>query len=209
MRVPAPPKVPAVQYATPTDAVDALKRRYDDKMTAARSSQSRKYADVGAQERAKKDYVAAANAYRVALSFDPDNEALKRDAEETQRLADEILSEGYLKQAKYEERSEHWAEAAKSWARVARARPNDATAHEHAAQCLVKANGNLHEAVALAQRAATLSPKSSHPRVTLANVYLAAGLTLNAKRELETAAQISPQDPTIQALLKRVAKGGS
>lgn len=209
MRVPAPPKVPTVQYSTPTDAVDALKRRYEDKVTAARSAQSRKYAEVGASERAKKDFVAAANAYRVAVSFDPDNEELKKAAEETQRAADKILSEGYLKQAQYEERSEHWAEAAKSWARVARARPTDAKAHEHAAMCLVKANGNLHEAVALAQKAAALSPKNAQPRVTLANVYLAAGLTLNAKRELETAAQIAPQDANIQALLKRVTKGGA
>ena len=68
---------------------------------------------------------------------------------------------------------------------------------------------DVHEAVALARKAAALNPKSSHPRVTLVNVYLAAGLTLNAKRELETAAQISPQDATIQGLLKRVAKGGA
>jgi hypothetical protein len=42
--------------------------------------------------------------------------------------------------------------------------------------------------------------------VTLANVYVAAGLGLNARRELETAAQLAPHDGNIQALLKRVGK---
>jgi len=36
--------------------------------------------------------------------------------------------------------------------------------------------------------------------------YVAAGLTLNAKREVELAAQLSPHDGTIQALQKRLAK---
>ena len=208
-RVPSAPKVPAIQFATPADAVDALKRRYEEKVGAARASQAKKYADIGAAARAKNDHVAAANAYRVAVSFATDDEELKRAAEETQRASDEILSDAYFKQAQYEERSEHWGEAAKSWGRVTRARPTDAKAHEHAAQCIVKANGNLHEAAAFAQKAVTLAPQHVPARITLANVYLAAGLALNAKRELDAAAQLAPEDATVQALLKRVAKGGA
>ena len=201
-----PPKLAPINPPTPAEAVDALKRRYEDKISAARASQAQKYADIGAAERAKNDMVAAANAYRVAVSFAPDDAELKGAFEETARAADVILSEGYLRQAHYEERSEHWAEAAKSWARVARTRPDDATAHERAAHCLVKADGNLHEAAALAQRASILEPRTAKMRLTLANVYLAAGLTLNARRELEAAAQIAPDDDTIQQLLRRIAK---
>ena len=39
-----------------------------------------------------------------------------------------------------------------------------------------------------------------------ANVYLSAGLSLNAKRELETALQLAPSDAATLALLKRIAK---
>jgi hypothetical protein len=37
-------------------------------------------------------------------------------------------------------------------------------------------------------------------------VYVAAGLTLTARRELETAAQLAPHDATIDALFRRIAK---
>ena len=93
--------------------------------------------------------------------------------------------------------------------RVVGARPNEAHCHERAANSIVRAAGDLHEAARLGQRACVLEPANAKLKVTLANVYLAAGLTLNAKRELEAAAQLSPQDDTIQALLKRVAKGGT
>jgi hypothetical protein len=205
-RVPQAPKVPSISQQSPAEAVEALKRRYEDRIGAARAAQAKKYAEIGASERAKNDLVAAANAYRVAVSFAPDDLELKAAFDQTSKAADEILSEAYLRQAQYEERSEHWAEAAKSWARVAKARPEDAKAPERAAHCLVKADGNLHEAAALAQRAAALKPRDAHIKMTLANVYLAAGLTLNAKRELEAAAQLAPDDGTIQALLRRVAK---
>ena len=208
IRAPAPAKVPAPSFAKTDDAVDALKRRYEEKVTLARGAQARKYAESGLAAKAKGDVVAAANALNVALSFDPENAELKAAHADAQRAADQILADQYLKQAEYEERSERWADAARSWQRVARARTGDARAHDRGAHCLVKADGNLHEAAALGQRAVQLEPKNAHYRLTLANVYLAAGLALNAKRELDAAAQLAPGDPQVTALLKRIAKSG-
>jgi Flp pilus assembly protein TadD len=127
-------------------------------------------------------------------------------AQEAQKSADAILAETYTKQATYEEKNEQWADAARSWGRVCRARPDDASAHEHAASAIIKGGGDLHEASRLAQRACVLDPASAPFRTTLASVYLAAGLSRNARRELETAAQLAPHDDTIQAMLKRVGK---
>jgi predicted Zn-dependent protease len=89
---------------------------------------------------------------------------------------------------------------------VCRARGNDANAHERAANAIVKAGGDLHEAARLAQQACALDAESAPFRVTLASVYLAAGLSRNARRELETAAQLAPHDDNIQAMLKSVGK---
>ena len=150
--------------------------------------------------------VAAANALRVALSFDSENGELKKAHEEAQRASDQLLVEQYLKQAEYEERSERWSDAGRSWGRVARTQPTNAKAHERAAHCLMKAAGDLHEAVALAQRAVQIEPKNANVRRTMANVYLAAGLSLNAKRELEAILQLAPDDAATTALLKRIAK---
>jgi predicted Zn-dependent protease len=87
-----------------------------------------------------------------------------------------------------------------------KARPGDAAAHERAAIAIVKSEGDLHEARRLGLEACRLEPANPAFRVTLANVYLAAGLTLNARRELETAAQLAPHDGTIQAMLRRLDK---
>jgi curved DNA-binding protein CbpA len=206
MRVPAPPKLPTIGYAKTEDAVDALKRRYEDKVSAARTSQAKKYSEAGYAARARGDMVAAANSLRVAIGFDPENAELKAAHAEAQRAADQLLVDQYLKQAEYEERSERWADAGRSWGRVARTQPTNAKAQERAAFCVMKADGDLHDAVALAQRAVQLEPKNAGFRRTMANVYLAAGLALNAKRELEAVLQLAPDDPATVALLKRIGK---
>ena len=69
------------------------------------------------------------------------------------------------------------------------------------------ARTNLHEAAQLAQKAIALAPNKAACHVTLSQVYAAAGLDLNARRELETAARLAPENATIQALLARGSKG--
>jgi curved DNA-binding protein CbpA len=204
----APSKPPAAPMARPSagDAMAMLRRRYEERKTLAKATQARAYIAKGQEAMTKGDAVSAANSFRVAVSLKPDDPELERVAREAQAKAEEVLAATYENQAIYEEKSAQWVEAARSWARVCRARPDDKAAHDHAANAIVKAGGDLHEAARLAQRACTLEPENVHFRITLANVYLAAGLTLNARRELETAAQQAPQDGTIQAMLKRVGK---
>lgn len=188
------------------DAMEALRRRYEERKSMAQSVQARKYIANAESAMAAGDAVAAANAFRVAMTLSPGEPGLVQRAKEAQTRADSILAETYTRQASYEEKNEQWADSARSWARVCRARPDDATPHERAANALVKAGGDLHEASRLALRACTLDAASAPFRTTLANVYLAAGLTRNARRELETAAQLAPHDDNIQAMLKRVGK---
>jgi Flp pilus assembly protein TadD len=183
-----------------------LRRRYEERKTLAKATQARAYVAKGQEALAKGDAVSAANSFRVAVSLKPDDPELERVAREAQAKAEELLASTYEHQATYEEKNGQWTEAARSWARVCRARPNDKAAHDRAANAIVKAGGDLHEAGRLAQRACALEPENIEFRVTLSNVYLAAGLTLNARRELETAAQLAPQDGTIQAMLKRIGK---
>lgn len=201
------PSQPAIRREPSTaDAMDALRRRYEDRKSHARDTQARKYLTAAETALAANDPVSAANALRVAATLLPEDAQLQKRAQETQDRADQLLADTYSKQARYEEKNGQWAEAARSWARVCKGRPDDAHACERGANALVKASGDLHEAARLAQKACALKPENHHYRVTLANVYLAAGLALNARRELETAAQRAPHDDTIQAMLKRVAK---
>jgi hypothetical protein len=203
-----PSAAPAAGPPVPTtaDAMEALRHRYEMRKSQARDTQVKKYVTAAEEALKRNDPVSAANAFRVAASLAPNDAELLKRADDTQTAADTVLADTYAKQAHYEEKTGQWPEASRSWQRVCKGRPNDAHAHDRAANAIVKAGGDLHEASRLAQHAVTLKPENHHYRVTLANVYLAAGLALNARRELETAAQRAPHDDTIQAMLKRVAK---
>jgi tetratricopeptide (TPR) repeat protein len=190
------------------EAMGALRRRYEERVSRAKAAQTRKYVATAEAAIAQGDTVSAANAFRVAQQLSPDDADLARKAREAQDKADAVLGEMYVRQAAYEEKTGQWPEAARSWMRVTKARPGDADAHARAADALVKAGADLHEAGRLALSACKLEPKSAPYRITLANVYLAAGLTLNAKRELETAAQLAPHDDTIRAMVNGLGSRG-
>jgi curved DNA-binding protein CbpA len=198
---------PTVTYANPQNAMDALKRRYEDRKIEGTKAQAKKYRDAGDAARAKNDPVGAASAYRVAASFMPEDAELQQLAQEAQTLADGILADNYLKQAQYEERSAHWPEAARSWAKVVKGKPNDPVAHDRLANALVHSEGDLHVAADAAKRAIELSPNSAPFRVTLVNVYLAARLNLAARKELDAVLKTHPDNAAAQALLKRMQKG--
>jgi curved DNA-binding protein CbpA len=204
----APPASPAASIAptplTTTDAMASLRRRYEERVLLAKGVEARKYVANAEAALAANDPVAASNAFRIALKLVPGDADLERRAQETQIKADVLLSETYTRQARYEEKNEQWDLAARSWSRVCRGRPGDALAHDRAASAIVKAGGDLHEASRLANRACELDANSAAFRVTLASVFEAAGLGLNARRELERAAQLAPQDDTIRVMLKRV-----
>jgi curved DNA-binding protein CbpA len=200
-----PPTRPS-SASNATNAMDSLRRRYEDRIAHAKAVEARKYVTRAEEALAAGDAVSAANALRVASGLAPQDPELQRRAADAQAKADEVLSETYARQARYEEKSNHFVEAARSWARVYKARPDDFDAHERGANAIVKAGGDLREAARLGKRACEIDPRSSRARVTLAEVYLAAGMVLNAQRELETAAQLAPHDDNIQAMMKRVGK---
>jgi curved DNA-binding protein CbpA len=202
-----PPRTSATPPSgqTVTEAMDALRRRYEERVSRAKTAQARKYAANGEAALARGDTVAAANAFRVAATLSPHDPTLERSALDAQSQAEAVLGEAYARQASYEEKTAQWAEAVRSWTRVCAVRPNDADAHERAANAIIKTGGNLQEASRLAERACALDSSEPRFRVTLAQVYVAAGLSSNALRELETAAQLDPQDGNIQAMMKGLA----
>ncbi len=199
---PRTPSTPSQPQADP----DALRRHYELRVSQVKVRMARDHVEAARQAMASGDPVTAANAYRLAAQLNPEDEEVKAGLTESQAQANKVLADSYQKQAEYEEKNGRYADAARSWSRVTRAAPEDAVAHERAAFCMMKADGNLHDAASLAQRAIELTPDSAAYHTTLAQVYLAAGLQLNARRVLETAARLAPGDANIQTLLKRAGK---
>lgn len=181
---------------------DTVKRMYDDRVNGFKRAQVKKYTDMAAEAGTKNDVVAVAAAYRMALSVDSTDEELRARYNAAEANAAVILVDTYLKNAQYEERNDKYADAARSWQKVAQIRPNDPVPAEAAARCLVASRGNLHQAADLAKRAITLAPTVIKYRLTLAKVYIAANLLLAAKRELDAAAKVEPKNQAISDLLK-------
>lgn len=205
----APPPVQrhttSIPAATQADA-DTLRRHYEARVGAVKDKLLREHVESAKQALAKDDPVAAVSFYRQALDIAGNDPELRAALDQTQALANKKLGDSYRRQAQYEEKSGRYPEASRSWARAAKCFPNDAVAHERAAYTALKGDGNLHEASQLAQRAVLLDGANAKFRVTLAQVYMAAGLSLNARRELEAALALAPGDNAIENLLKRVGK---
>lgn len=201
------PSAGAVPPAAPTptaDAMNALRRRYEDRIAQSKKAKARTYVDQADAALARGDLPSAATSLRVAANLSPGDPDLERRALEVRSKADVILGQTYTKQAAYEENSEQWGDAARSWGRVCRAMPSSVDAHSRGATAIIKARGDLHEAARMAKRACELEPDQAKHRVLLGSVYLSAGLGLNARRELETAAQMAPHDDTVKEMIRRL-----
>lgn len=183
---------------------DALRRHYELRVGAMRDRLTHDHVEAARACAAKSDWIGATTAYRLALQTAPEDAQLRREMEAAHEKAQKILGEQYRQQAAYEEKNADWVSASRSWTRAAVALKVDAAAHERAANALRLAAGNLHDAAEHAKQAILLDGKKAKYRITLAEVYVAAGLHLSARRELDAATRLAPGDATIQALVKRV-----
>jgi DnaJ-like protein/transcriptional activator len=115
-------------------ALEGLKQHFADGKVKAQ-----KYAEAGARARAAGDVVAAADAYRSALTFSPGDPALTAAFDEAQRAAAVKLAASHEQKALLEEKLGRWAAAAESWQRVMASKPNDPAVHARLANALSRA----------------------------------------------------------------------
>ena len=150
------------------------------------------------------DLLTAASALQSALTLEPARLEIQEEYARVSKAVTRNLADNYEKQARYEEKMGKWGAAAMSWDRVAEGRPDDAGAARSAAEAMLKAGGDLHRAQRLAQRAVDIAPSEVANVVVLGRVLLAAGLRLNARRELEKAVKLDPQNEMIRNLLREL-----
>jgi curved DNA-binding protein CbpA len=198
---PPPDKAAMKEYVA-----EELKRRYEQRLTLARDKQIVLYTEAADKALEEKNPVSAANALRIAVSLAPEDLALQARLEDVQQQANVELAQSYLDQARYEEHNGRLLEAALSYERAARGRPSSQI-FERAAHCLLEGRGDLKKAGELARKAVSLVPAQSEPRLTLAKIYLSAGMRESALKEFERAGEISPGDDTIKDWIKRIRRG--
>jgi curved DNA-binding protein CbpA len=188
-----------------TWAADELKRRYQDRVRAARDRQVEMYAHAAGRALEKGDNVGAANALRIAVSLAPNDPALTEQLSEVAGRAKQELAASYIEQAEYEERDEKWLAAARSYGRAVAGRP-EARIFDKIATCLLMADTELREAGEMAKRAVMAEPNNARFRVTLARFYVKAGMKQSAEGELSRAATLAPTDDKVADWIRRLKR---
>jgi curved DNA-binding protein CbpA len=190
----------------PRDAAEALRARYEAALQVAKKHQIAKYVDVARHALDAKDWAAAANAYRIAASLAPDDPEIQAASAEVAQTASRMLADTFMKQGEYEANQERWEEAAISFGKVCKGRPEDAKAHERAAHAMYKAAQTPRTAVELARKAVELAPKQPVYRITLAHCYRAAGFQSSADAELVRAVEVSAEDKDVSEKIAKLVK---
>jgi tetratricopeptide (TPR) repeat protein len=184
-------------------AAEELKRRYEQHVLELKRRQAEHYEQAAETALASQNLISAANALRIAVSLAPGDERLKARFDQLQSQAAASLAQTYLDQAQYEERESRFADAARSYEKAAKGRPSGKL-FDRVAFCLLSAKGDLKVGAEWAKKAVAQSPDEASFHVTLARIYLEAGLRQSALAEFERAATLAPRDDTIKDWLKKV-----
>ena len=197
----APPPDMSGQRGDPQELLRRLARTLKDVGQVTGSSDTLGRTVRAAQAAfARGELAEAAQLMGKAIQQAPDREDLKLEYARISKALAEKLASNYEEQAKFETKNGKWASAALSWSKVCEGRPDDATAHRHAAFALFKAGGDLRGAQKYAQQAVFLAPEEIEGRILLTQIYMTIGLKLNAKRELEAATKLDPENEIVKNL---------
>ena len=147
-------------------------------------------------------WLEAAGSVRLAIAFDPENEAFKGAFSDVQRRAHEERARVLIKEADGASSLGDWREAARLYEDALHYRAFDASLNEKTARLLLKLDGDLRKAKEYALAACELEPENAPFRRTLGQVYKAAGLAANAKREFQNALRLDPSDAESKQELK-------
>ena len=167
-----------------------------------RKRKAKGFFESGMAAFAKERWLEAAGSVRLAIAFDPGNEAYTERFAEVQRRAHEERAKQLVKQGEGALEMRDYRDALALFEEALHFRPVDAELHHRAARLGWQMNGELKRAKELAQAACELEPDNALYRRTLGQVYGAAGLVSNARRELQIALRLDPNDGEAREALK-------
>lgn len=171
-----------------------------------RRRRARQFFEDGSAAIAAEDWTEAAQKLRLAIACDPGNAEYKAPFGEANRRANEIRAERYLKEARSRYELGEYETAYKRYVEALHCRPYDAEANHRAAKLAWRIAHDLKAARDYAQRACEVEEENAEFRRTLAQVYAAAELHLNAQREFETLLRLAPGDEEARQEAKRMKK---
>jgi curved DNA-binding protein CbpA len=196
---PAPPRAPRRRH------VFTLAER----MRKERKQRAKRLFEAGMAAFAAERWLEAAGGVRLAIAFDPWNAAYKEQFADVQRKAHDETARKLIREAENALDLRDFPTAVRAFEEALQYRPGDVALLRRAAQLAVQTGGDLHQAKEWALEAVELEPGDAGGHRLLGQVYQAAGLAANARRELEAALQLDPGNDEVRAELRELSGGSS
>jgi curved DNA-binding protein CbpA len=208
------PATPSVDEATARDArassIEA-RRRLRERVSSmaghvrARQERRRKakaFFEHGMSAFAASRWLEAAGAVRLAIAFDAENVAYREEFPNVQRRAHAERAKHFVSKGESALEMRDYALALDHFEEALHFRPADAELAHRAAKLSLQVGNDLKRTKEFAAQAVEMEPANASYRCLLADVYAAAGLNANAKREYEAALRIDPNDKQAKAALR-------
>jgi curved DNA-binding protein CbpA len=167
-----------------------------------RKRKAKSFFESGMAAFKKERWLEAAGAVRLAIAFDPDNEVFKSEFAGVQRKAHEERARVLLKEADGCYELGDYKESLRAYEEALHYRPFDAELAYKTARLSWKLGADLRKAKEYAMAACELAPENAGYHRVLGQIYKAAGLAANAKRELQAALRLDPSDAEAKQELK-------
>lgn len=180
-----------------------------ERVRKERKLRAKRLFEAGMSSFAAERWLEAAAGVRLAIAFDPWNAVYKEQFADVQRKAHAESARKLMREAENALDLRDYASALRAFEEALQYRPGDVSLLRRAAHLAVQTGGDLHQAKEWALEAVELEPNDAGCHRLLGQVYQAAGLAANARRELELALQLDPKNDEIRAELREVSGGSS
>jgi curved DNA-binding protein CbpA len=169
---------------------------------AQRRTRAKTFFEAGMTAFRSERWLEAAANVRLAIAFDPANQSYKESFGAVHRKASDERGRQLVREAVHALELRDHREALRLYEEALVHRPHDPEANYEAARLAWVLGEDLKRAKDYAARACELVPDNAVYRRTLGQVYRAAGLSANARRELEAALRLDPTDDAARAELR-------
>jgi curved DNA-binding protein CbpA len=176
------------------------------KMLRERKGKAKRFYEAGRAAFAAERWLEASASVRLAIAFDPQNEAYKEGFADVVLKANEIRSAQILNEAQGALDDRQPAEALALYEEALHLRPHDPEINHKAAHLGLVVGADLRKAKEFASTACEVEPDNAKHHRLLGQIYKAANLTANARREIETALRLDPKDSEAKAALKSLKR---
>lgn len=178
------------------------------RVTGALFSRAKKAQQFYAQGKAQLDrgqFLAATASLKLAMTYNPQERAYGEAFAFAARKAGELTAENCFKRGMMEESVGRFDAAALSFVKAAQQNPKGAYLIKAAEAMLwTRDSQDLIRAKDYATKAVQTEPNSVDIRIVAAKVYKAAGMKRNARRELQQALKIEPNNSEVKDLLRKL-----